>query len=204
MCVLRSYSLIIKQWKLQRQSHCFRGDEAVLNINQLKKNFAGFVFTTNLTLWRGVTVTFQKDKNSCQSIGQPELWQGFTCHRLIVQSYSDNRHRCMSMKTAMNSHSYSNSHSEVLRFHLNFHWSMIVAEENHAQLYAHTYNDSAWRGQHRPLLLENGVPHRIVQNWRTWMCKNGKVLYSLNNPLRSGLCTKKHWVTQGHHLTSGQ
>ena len=38
----------------------FRGDEATLNINPSYWNFAGFLFATNLTLWRGVAVTFQK------------------------------------------------------------------------------------------------------------------------------------------------
>ena len=38
----------------------FRGDEETLNINRFYWNLSGFVFATSLTLWRAVTVTFQK------------------------------------------------------------------------------------------------------------------------------------------------
>ena len=43
-----------------------RGNEAVLNIDQLLWNFAEFIFAINFTPWRGVIITFWKAENSCQ------------------------------------------------------------------------------------------------------------------------------------------
>ena len=38
----------------------FTDDEAALNIDQFYWTLSGFVFATDLTLWRGVTATFEK------------------------------------------------------------------------------------------------------------------------------------------------
>ena len=46
--VLRSYSVIVKMETSTLATLNFGGDEVVLNINLFHRNYAGFVFATNL------------------------------------------------------------------------------------------------------------------------------------------------------------